>query len=172
MVAGPVDYTQGAMRNATKKSYVPNNAEPMSEGTRCRQLAEYVIFLSPLNMLCDSPSNYLKEEECVKFIADCPETWDETVAIDGKIGEYIVVARRKGNTWHIGAITDWKSRDITIRTDFLPEGSFTMDIFEDGPNAEKAARDYAHRTASINGGETIRIHLAPGGGWAAALSRQ
>ena len=90
MLAGPMDYTQGAMRNATKKNYKPIRTEPMSQGTRCRQLAEYVVFESPLNMMCDSPTNYMAEQECTDFIAAIPTVWDETVALDGKVAEYVV----------------------------------------------------------------------------------
>ena len=105
MVAGPMDYTQGAMRNATRGNYRPVNSEAMSQGTRCRQLAEYVVFESPLNMLCDSPSNYMDEPECTGFIAEIPTVWDETKVIDGRIAEYIATARRSGGTWYIGAMT-------------------------------------------------------------------
>ena len=105
-VAGPIDYTQGAMRNAVKGSYFPCNSEPMSQGTRCRQLALYVIFESPLNMLCDTPGNYEREVECTDFITGIPTVWDETHILDAKLGEYIVTARRKGDSWYIGGITD------------------------------------------------------------------
>ena len=102
-VAGPMDYTQGAMRNASKGNYYPSNSEPMSQGTRCHQLALYMILDSPFNMLCDTPSNYEREQECTDFISAVPTVWDETVVLDGKMGEYIITARRKGDTWYIGA---------------------------------------------------------------------
>ena len=172
MAAGPMDYTQGAMRNASKSNYRPVYNEPMSQGTRCRQLAEYVVFDSPLNMLCDSPSNYIAEAECTEFIAACPETWDESLGVNGEIGKYITIARRSGDAWYVGALTNWDERDITLDLSFLGEGDWTLDIFQDGPNAEKAARDYVHTTATVPADRKITAHLAPGGGWAAKITRK
>lgn len=172
MAAGPMDYTQGAMRNASKSNYRPVYNEPMSQGTRCRQLAEYVVFDSPLNMLCDSPSNYITEAECTEFIAACPETWDESLGVNGEIGKYITIARRSGDAWYVGALTNWDGLDITLDLSFLGEGEWTLDIFQDGPNAEKAARDYVHTTATVPAGRKITAHLAPGGGWAAKITRK
>lgn len=172
MAAGPMDYTQGAMRNASKSNYRPVYNEPMSQGTRCRQLAEYVVFDSPLNMLCDSPSNYIAEVECTEFIAACPETWDESLGLNGEIGKYITIARRSGDAWYVGALTNWDERDITLDLSFLGEGDWTLDIFQDGPNAEKAARDYVHTTATVPADRKITAHLAPGGGWAAKITRK
>ena len=162
LVAGPADYTQGAMRNARRGSYHPNHSEPMSQGTRCHQLAEYLVFDAPLTMLCDSPSNYLREPECTDWIASVPTVWDETVALDGKIGEYVVMARRKGDVWYIGALNGWTERDLTIDAGFLPEG--TAVVFADGPNASRAARDYRRSTVNLDG-KPLTVHLAPGGGW-------
>ncbi len=105
MVAGPMDYTQGAMRNATKSNYRPVNTEAMSQGTRCRQLAEYIIFESPLNMLCDNPANYMQEKECTEFIASVPTTWDNTIALNGEIAKYVTIARKKRDTWYVGSLT-------------------------------------------------------------------
>lgn len=170
MAAGPMDYTQGAMRNASKSNYRPVYNEPMSQGTRCRQLAEYVVFDSPLNMLCDSPSNYIAEAECTEFIAACPETWDESLGVNGEIGKYITIARRSGDAWYVGALTNWDERDITLDLSFLSEGEWTLDIFQDGPNAQKAARDYVHTTATVPADRKITVHLAPGGGWAAKIT--
>lgn len=172
MAAGPMDYTQGAMRNASKSNYRPVYNEPMSQGTRCRQLAEYVVFDSPLNMLCDSPSNYIAEAECTEFIAACPETWDESLGLNGEIGKYITIARRSGDAWYVGALTNWDERDITLDLSFLGEGEWSLDIFQDGPNAEKAARDYVHTTATVPADRKITAHLAPGGGWAAKITRK
>ena len=172
MVAGPFDYTQGAMRNATLNNYRPVNSEPMSPGTRCRQLAEYVIFDAPLTMLCDSPSNYLQEPECTQFIAEIPTVWDETLALGGKIGEFVTMARRSGDNWYIGSMTDWTPRDITIELGFLPAGRYRIEIFRDGKNADRAARDFAKEERTVVPGDKIKVHLAPGGGWAAKLVRQ
>ena len=168
--AGSADYTQGAMRNAGKSNSRAVYNEPMSQGTRCRQLAEYVIFSSPLNMLCDSPSNYMAEPECTQYIAEVPEVWDETVAIDGKVGEYIVIARRKGDVWYVGALTDWDARDLEIDLSFLTGGERPMTIFKDGANAHKAARDYRKVTGTLSG-RTLKAHLAPGGGFVAVIGQ-
>jgi len=163
LVAGPADYTQGAMRNATRGNYRPVNDEPMSQGTRCHQLAEYIIFDAPLTMLCDSPSNYMREAECTDFIAGVPTVWDETLALDGKIGEYVVMARRKGSAWYIGALNGWQARDLEIDLDFLPDGVALGTAFVDGANAHRAARDYKKTTLPIKDGK-VKVHLAPGGG--------
>jgi alpha-glucosidase len=168
LVAGPADYTQGAMRNATKGNFRYVSSEAMSQGTRCRQLAEYVIFDAPLTMLCDSPSNYMNEAECLKFIAGVPTVWDETVALDGKAGEYVAIARRKGDVWYIGAITDWNARDLTLDLSFIG-GAGKMEIFRDGANAHRAARDYRRQFADVPADGKVTVHMAPGGGWAAIL---
>ena len=163
MVAGPMDYTQGAMRNATKNNFAAVYTEAMSQGTRCRQLAEYVIFESPFNMLCDSPSNYLNEDECTQFIASVPTTWDETVVLDGKVGEYLVIARKKDFRWYIAAITNWEERDLVLDLTPLNGGAKSGHIFRDGPNANRAARDYVSETAQVMGNK-VKVHLAKGGG--------
>ena len=150
MAAGRMDYTQGAMINCTKGRAYPNNSSPMSQGTRCRQLAEYAIFEAPLTMLCDSPSNYMAEPECTDFIAAFPTTWDETVPVCGKIGEYVAIARRKGN-------------------DFIGKGKMT--IFQDGVNAHRAAQDYKKVSKDLPADGKVQIHMAPGGGWVAKISR-
>lgn len=169
MMAGPMDYTQGAMRNATKRNYRPVNSEAMSQGTRCRQLAEYVVFDAPLNMLCDSPSNYMQEKECTDFIAMVPEVWDETKGLDGKVGEYIAMARRSGSEWYVGAMTDWSARDITLDLSFLPEGEYTVTLYRDGINADRAARDYRKEVVCLPADRKIAVSMAPGGGFAARI---
>ena len=168
MVAGPADYTQGAMRNASQKNFRFVSSEAMSQGTRCRQLAEYVIFDAPLTMLCDSPSNYTKEPECLKFIAGVPTVWDRTVALEGKAGEYVAMARKKGDTWYVGAITDWNARSLELDLSFI-EGAYCMEIFRDGVNADRAARDFKQEWKDFPADGKVRIDMAPGGGWAAVL---
>ena len=163
MVAGSFDFTQGAMKNGSKYNFSAIYSEPMSQGTRCRQLAEYVIFESPFNMLCDSPSNYMLEDECTQFIANVPTTWDETVVLDGKVGEYVVIARKKGFRWYIGAITNWEARDLTLDLTPLNGGAKSGHIFRDGPNADRVGKDYISETAQVMG-NTVKVHLAPGGG--------
>ena len=170
MMAGPMDYTQGAMRNASKSNYRPVNTEPMSQGTRCRQLAEYVVFYSPLNMLCDSPSNYMKEKECTEFIAAVPEVWDESRGLAGKVGEYIAIARRSGSDWYVGAMTDWSAREMTLDLSFLPEGSYQVELYKDGVNADRAACDYRKETTDLPSDRKINIKMAPGGGWVAKIA--
>lgn len=172
MLAGPMDYTQGAMRNATRENYRPINTEPMSQGTRCRQLAEYVVFDSPFNMLCDNPSNYLNELECTKFIAEIPTTWDQTLSLDGRIGEYIVLARQKAGVWYVGGMTNWDQRDVTVDLSFLGEGNFEADIFKDGVNADRAARDYKHETVAIPSNKQLKLTMMPGGGFAVKISKK
>jgi alpha-glucosidase len=169
MYAGPVDYTQGAMRNAIKKNFRPIYTEPMSPGTRCRQLAQYVIFESPLNMLCDNPTNYMKEPLCTNFIAKIPTVWDETVALSGEVAKYIVVARRSGNDWYIGGMTDWDKRAVEVDLSFLPAGTYNVEFFVDGINADKVAMDYKYGEAPFKSGEKLTVHMAPGGGFAAKL---
>ena len=161
-VAGPADYTQGAMRNATRGNYRPVNSEPMSQGTRCHQLAEYIVFDAPLTMLCDSPSNYRQEPECTEFIASVPTVWDETIALDGKIAEYVVIARRSGTTWYVGVLGNWNERDLEVDLSPLGVRKAQGCAFVDGANAYRAARDYRKETVSVDG--CWKVHLAPGGG--------
>ena len=162
-VVGPMDYTQGAMRNVVMANYAPVSSQPMSQGTRCRQLAEYVIFESPMNMLCDSPSNYEANQPCTDFIAGVPVVWDETRVLDAKIGEYIIEARRKGNVWYVGGLTDWTARDVTIDLGFT--GGSSVVLYADGVNADRNAEDYKVATRQLTGGK-LTVHLAPGGGFA------
>ncbi len=168
LVAGPADYTQGAMRNASWGNYRPVNAEAMSQGTRCRQLAEYVVFDAPLTMLCDSPSNYLQEPECLRFIAGVPTVWDQTVALDGKAGAFVAMARRKGDTWYVGALTDWNAREMTLDLSFI-KGAAEMDIYRDGANAHRAGRDYKKELLPFPSDGKVSLKMAPGGGWAAVI---
>ena len=169
-IAGPVDYTQGAMINAARHNFRPVHSQPMAPGTRAHQLALYMILYSPLNMLCDSPSNYKKEQECTDFISSIPTVWDETIVLDGKMGEYIVTARRKGNDWYIGGITNWTPRDLTI--DLTPlnlKKDAQMTLFTDGANAHRNGNDYRSVTSAVTPAGILDIHLAPGGGFAAHI---
>lgn len=172
MVAGQMDYTQGAMHNASKESYYPIRNNPMSQGTRCRQLAEYIIFTSPLNMLCDSPTNYEQEQECTDFISSIPTVWDETIPLTGKIGEYVAVARRKGNIWYIGSTTNWTERVLHLDLSFLGKGNFEGEVFSDGINADKIASDYQKNTIQIPANRQLTINMAPGGGYAIKITQK
>ena len=166
MIAGPIDYTQGAMLNTVKGEYRPNNKKPMSQGTRCHQLAAYAVFFSPLSMLCDSPSNYRKNAECAAFIASVPTVWDETVVLDGKIGEYVVTARRSGNKWYIGGMTNWTPRTLDVDLSKLGiAAGATVELFCDGKLAFDDATSYVHNTFALPESKTLKIDLAPGGGF-------
>lgn len=172
MVAGPMDYTQGAMVNAQKASYHASNSEPMSQGTRCRQLAMYVVFESPFNMLCDSPTNYEKEPVCTEFIAKIPTVWDETEALDGKVGEYCIIARRAGDVWYVGGMTNWDEREVEIDLSFLGEGNYAATEFVDGPNANKLGRDFLKKSIEVKGGSKLKVKMAQGGGFAMKIEKR
>ena len=171
LVAGPADYTQGAMRNASKSNYKAVWSEPMSQGTRCRQLAQYVIYDAPFTMLCDSPSNYMKEKECTGFISEVPTVWDETIALDGKIGEYVLIARRKAGRWYIAGLTDWNAREVTVDLSQFVSGAKeeTMVLWKDGINADRAACDY--KRVEMNIQDSIAVSMAPGGGFVIVVDR-
>ncbi|MBQ8553785.1 MAG: glycoside hydrolase family 97 protein [Alistipes sp.] len=170
MVAGPMDYTQGAMMNSQKHGYRYSNAEPMSQGTRCRQLAMYVVYESPFNMLCDSPTAYEKEPECTEFIAKIPTVWDQTVAIDGKVGEYCVIARRAGDVWYVGGMTNWDERELELELSFLGNGNYKVTEYVDGVNANKIARDFRLTESTLNG-RTKKVRMAKGGGFALKIEK-
>lgn len=171
-VAGPMDYTQGAMKNAVKGNYYPCYSEPMSQGTRCRQLALYVILESPINMLCDAPSNYMREPESTDFIAAIPTVWDETRVLDAKMGEYIITARRKGDVWYVGGITDWTSREMNVDLSFLPQGDYDVELFADGVNAHRKGTDYRKVTETLSSDKSLKIKMYPGGGFAAKIQKK
>ena len=157
------------MRNASKANFAAIHGQPMALGTRCHQLAMYVVFDAPLQMLADSPSNYLREPETMEFLAPVPTEWDETKVLDARIADYVLVARRNGRDWYVGAMTDWTARDLVVDLSFLGDGSFTMDAFQDGVNADRAASDYKKTTTRVSKTDKLKIHLAPGGGWAARI---
>jgi alpha-glucosidase len=169
MFLGPMDYTPGAMRNATKNTFAPINHQPMALGTRCHQLAMYVVYDAPLQMLSDSPSNYLREPETMEFLGAVPTTWDDTRVLDAKIAEYVLVARKNGRDWYVGGMTDWDPRDLEVDFSFLPQGNFTLEAYQDGVNADRDAGDYKKTTTQVNRTTKVKIHLAPGGGWAARI---
>jgi alpha-glucosidase len=169
MIAGAMDYTPGAMRNSNKSNFRPINSMPMSQGTRCHQMAMYTVFEAPLGMLSDNPTAYMKEQECTNFIAKVPTVFDETVALDGKVGEYVAIARRKNDTWYVGAMTNWDARDITIDFSFLGDGNYELEIFKDGINADRDATDYKREVISITKNTRQTISLSNGGGWTARI---
>lgn len=170
MVAGPMDYTPGAMLNATRENFHVTYTEPMSMGTRAHQGAMYVVYDSPLQMLADNPSNYKRDPEFTRFIAQIPTTWDRTIGVAGDAGKYVVTARKKSNKWYIGAMTNWSARTLSIDLSFLEGKEYSLQILQDGPNADKHASDYKITTETTKGKRTLDINLASGGGWVAVLT--
>lgn len=171
MMAGQVDFTPGAMRNGTKNDWVECYQKPVSMGTRCHQAACYVVHDSPFTMLCDAPTNYQREPEYTSFIAQIPEVWDETRVLQGKMGSYIVTARRKGTIWYVGGQTNWDGRSIQLPLDFLKDGQYTVTMLTDGINANHNAEDYRLTTESHHAGETLTINMACGGGFVLKLNQ-
>ncbi len=171
MVAGPMDYIPGTMNNAQKHNFRPVGDRPMGLGTRAHDLALFVILESPMQMLPDAPSDYYRERECTEFIARMPVEWDETRVLEAKVGDYVALARRRGEAWFVGAITDWEARTFALTLDFLEGGTYEMELIRDGANAATRAIDYKKETREVTAGQTIQIDLAPGGGWVARIYR-
>lgn len=176
---GSFDYTPGAMVNAVRSQFFGNNDHPMSQGTRVHQMAMYTIFDAPLQMLADSPTKYMQNQECTDFIAQIPTVYDQVVPLDGKLGEYVVVAKRKGARWYIAAMNNWQARDLTLdlsllmkmneKTNKLEKLNGRANIFADGINADREATDYKHTYQQVTNSDKLQIHLAPGGGWTAIV---
>ena len=165
MLSGPVDYTPGAMRNATRSEFVPNHGNPSSQGTRARQVAEYVVFDAPFEMLCDNPSAYMKEQQTIDFITAIPTVWEETRVLQGEVGKYIVTARRTGEKWYVAGMTNWDARDITLDLSVLTKGTHAATLYRDGVNAHRNATDYALEQVEVQVKKPFLVHLAPGGGF-------
>ena len=176
---GAFDYTPGAMVNAVRSQFFGNNDHPMSQGTRVHQMAMYTLFDAPLQMLADSPTKYMQNQECTDFIAQIPTVYDQVVPLDGKLGEYVVVAKRKGARWYIAAMNNWQARDLTVdlsllmkmneKTNKLEKLNGRANIFADGINADREATDYKHTYQQVTNSDKLQIHLAPGGGWTAIV---
>ncbi len=171
MLAGPMDYTPGAMTNKNEKDYAISFSHPMSQGTRCHQLAMYVCYDAPLQMLNDSPSNYYKESDCTSFISRMQTVWDDTKILDAKVGDYILTARQKGNDWYLGAMTDWTARSLNVDLSFLGEGNYEIEIMQDGMNADISCNDYKRVVKQVTKADKLKIDLAKGGGWAAICKK-
>jgi alpha-glucosidase len=167
MVVGPMDYTPGAMVNKPLADHKVVHAAPMSLGTRCHQLGMYVVFLSPLQMLADTPSNYRKNPGSLAFLRDVPTVWDETRVIEAKVGESVVVARRRGDAWYIGGLTNWSPRDVAAKLDFLPAGPHQMTAWRDG--TENETGDVAGVLSAVDATSTLEIRMNAGGGFAAVI---
>lgn len=172
MVAGPMDYTPGAMINANKINFHDIFSKPMSLGTRCHQLGMYVIYESPLQMLADNPSNYYREPECMKFLSVVPTVWDETIILDAKVGDYVLTARKSDDVWYIGGMTNWEPRNFQINLDFLDDGDYNLQVWKDGINADRYASDYKYESYSVDKTSEIEIKMASGGGWAAIVTKK
>lgn len=169
-VAGPMDYIPGTLNNGTKGNFKPDHNRPMGQGTRAHSMAMAVIAESPMQMLPDAQSDYYREEACTRFLTGIPTEWDRTVPLNGKIGDYLSVARRHGNTWYAASITDWTPRTLTLAFDFLDAGrTYTAEIFHDGPNAGIRAVDYKRTVRHLSKGDTLTVSLASGGGWVARI---
>ncbi|MBW8327462.1 MAG: glycoside hydrolase family 97 protein [Prolixibacteraceae bacterium] len=171
MLAGPMDFTPGAMINKNEKDYAISFSNPMSLGTRCHQIAMYVCYDAPVQMLADSPSNYYKETESTAFISKMPTVWDDTKVLDAKVGDYILMARQKDNHWYLGAMTDWTARSLDVDLSFLGEGTYEIEMMQDGINAEKSCNDYKRIVKQVTKADHLKIDLAKGGGWAAICKK-
>ncbi len=187
MVAGPMDYTPGAMSNAQGKKpyelvtyggkaddhqdFTIRFNRPMSQTTRVHQMAMLTVYESPLQMMADSPVNYENQQESATFMAKVPTVWDQTQVLHGKIGDYISVARQHGNDWYIGTLNDENARELTLDLSFLPEGQkFNMVIFEDGVNALRWAEDYKRSEKVVTNKTKLTMKLAHSGGYTARIS--
>ncbi len=170
MVAGVMDYTPGAMINGTKQDFRPIFSEPMSQGTRAHQVAMYVVYDAPLQMLADNPSNYRKDPACTKFISLIPTVWDKTIGLESKAGQYVAVAKKNGKNWYIGAMTNWDGRELTIPLNFLDGKKYRMELLQDGINADRHGSDYSLVNKEVKAGDVISIKMSSGGGWAAILT--
>ena len=170
MLAGPMDYTPGAMVNAQKHNFKAVFNRPMSMGTRCHQLAMYVVYESPLQMLADSPSHYLEEEECLRFLSRVPTIWDDTRVLDARVADYVLIARRSGEDWYVAAMTDGSSRELYVDLSFLGAGEYRMEVLKDGINAHRYGNDTSREMKNVTGKDELTIQLAPGGGWVAWIT--
>ncbi len=171
MVTGPMDYTPGAMINGTRENFRIVFDQPMSMGTRCHQLALYVVYESPLQMLADNPSNYYREPGCMEFLKEVPTTWDFTKVLHAKIAEYVAIARKQGDRWFMGALTNWDARSLEINFDFLEPGEYEIEIWKDGINADRFGSDFRYIKQTVNPDTVMTIDMAPGGGWAAVVNK-
>ena len=166
---GPADFTPGSMFSAQPEDNRSTHSNAMGSGTRAYQMALYVVLESGIQMLADTPSRYLQEAECTEYIASVPVIWDETKVLDAKVGEYVVTARRKGDKWFIGAITNQEGRTLEVNLDFLKDGEHTLTSFEDGINADRQAMDYKKRTSEVDSQSSITIKMVRNGGWCGVI---
>jgi alpha-glucosidase len=170
MLAGPMDYTPGAMQNVHTGDFRIVSNHPQAQGTRAHQLAMYVVYEAPLQMLSDTPTAYEHEPDAMDFLRAVPTVWDDTRALDGRVGEYVVVARRRGDRWFIGAMGNNTARTLTVSLSFLGDGPYSLDATADGINADRNAMDYKRERRTVVRTDTVTLQLAPGGGYAAMLA--
>ena len=172
MMAGPIDYTPGAMTNSAKGDFHASFENPVSCGTKAHQLGMYVVYFAPLQMLCDAPTAYEQHPDILKFLSTVPTTWDETIPLSGKIGEYVVVARKKENNWYIGGLNNWTERDVEIDLSLFVKGNTQVEMLIDGVNANRLAGDYKYIQKQMNSNEKITVRMKQGGGFAIKLTQQ
>jgi len=168
MLAGPMDYTPGGFDNVTRESFVPRNKAPMVMGTRAHATALFVVFESGLQMVADSPDAYDGQKE-LEFLKAVPASWDETRVLNGVPPKYITIARRRGNEWFVGSITDWDARELDVPLSFLGSGVYDAEIYADGPNAAAQPKDSVVEKRRVNARTVLKLNLAPGGGSAIRL---
>jgi alpha-glucosidase len=172
MAAGPMDFTPGGMLNVQKNAFAGIPSEPMTLGTRCNQMAMYVVYESPLQMLCDMPTHYLREPECMQFIAAVPAVWQQSIPLAASVGEYVAFARQGADqNWYLGAMTNWTARELTIDFSFLGEGNYTLKVWKDGINADRNAKDFKMETIKVTKNTKLKINLSTGGGWVGIASK-
>ncbi|MCW3106684.1 MAG: alpha-glucosidase [Segetibacter sp.] len=172
MLAGPLDYEPGILNNVTKEQFRPISQQVMTQGTRCHQLAMFVVYDSPIQLFSGNPSQGLKEPEFMHFLGGIPTTWDETKIIDAKVSDYIITARKKGDSWFIGGMTDWTKRQFALQLDFLDDGNYTAELCSDGVNAETYPADYIIKKFKVQKGQPLNVEMAPGGGFVLKLTKQ
>lgn len=165
MVSGPMDYEPGLLDNATAKTFRPVSEKVMSIGTRCQQGAMFIVYESPIQIFSGNPSQGWLEPGFMELIGSIPTTWDTTVVIDGKVGDYILTARKKGSDWFVGGMTDWTGRELTLDLQFLENGTYEAIICEDGVNADRYASDYRLSRRSVSNHDKLPVKMAPGGGY-------
>ena len=166
MLGGSLDYTPGSMRNRSRQMFKPvDPGLPFSQGSRCHELAMFVIFDQYFAMLCDSPAEYRKYPDILRFLSAVPTTFDETRVLQAKVGEYALMAKRKGNDWYVGGMTDWTAREMEIDFSFLTPGKkYKAEIYKDGYDANIYADQYVFVNQEIDNNSKLNIKLASGGG--------
>ena len=168
MLAGFMDYTPGGFDNVTRDDFVPRSLRPVVMGTRAQQLAMYVVYEAPFQMVSDAPIAY-KDQPAFQFIKDVPTTWDETRVLTGQPGKYIAIARRRGDNWFIGAMTNWTERDLDLPLDFLSTEKYQAKLYLDGDDADRFPKHVKIDSRAVERQSSLKIHLATGGGCAVSI---